>query len=107
MDRQMTRMTSARLAGRFRPTVEGLEGRALLSGIGVPDPNFADRGEYIVPVKVSGDTGLVNIYAMDVQPDGKIDVGGLSGFSSSRTFGVVRLNANGTLDTAFGQDGEA
>jgi uncharacterized delta-60 repeat protein len=79
----------------------------LLASIGTPDPTFAANGEYIVPVQPSGSNGLINIYALDVQPDGKIDVGGISGFATAKTYGINQLNVNGTLNTAFGDLGEA
>lgn len=63
-----------------------------------------------------GNSGLVNyeqefqdtwIYAIAVQPDGKILLGGGAGFSieqSSRFF-VARLTPSGDLDPSFGQNG--
>ncbi len=40
-----------------------------------------------------------------VQGDGKIVVGGQAAFGSSYRFALLRLNANGTLDTGFGTAG--
>jgi len=42
-----------------------------------------------------------------VQPDGKIVCGGGDGVSSLANFQIVRLNPNGTLDSAFGMGGLA
>jgi uncharacterized delta-60 repeat protein len=42
------------------------------------------------------------IYAMIIQPDGKILIGGnFSAFGPTERNGVARLNVNGTLDTSF------
>src|SRR5205085_8459332 len=47
-------------------------------------------------------TTLGRALAVQVQPDGKIVAAGNSGDH----FAVVRYNANGTLDTSFGSNGE-
>nr|WP_244307269.1 M10 family metallopeptidase C-terminal domain-containing protein [Azotobacter salinestris] len=47
------------------------------------------------------------VYSMAMQPDGKILVTGRSDNGSDDNFGVIRLNADGTLDTSFGSDGKA
>ncbi|MFC0710049.1 M10 family metallopeptidase C-terminal domain-containing protein [Azorhizophilus paspali] len=47
------------------------------------------------------------VYSMAMQPDGKILVTGRSDNGSDDNFGVIRLNADGTLDTTFGSDGKA
>ena len=45
-------------------------------------------------------------YAVLIQPDGKILVGGYSETGSSFDFALVRLNPNGSLDTSFSGDGK-
>ena len=53
----------------------------------------------------SGAAGIA-VYAVLVQPDGKIVVGGdFTGFNGGSTGGVVRLNANGSTDTGFNVGG--
>ncbi|GAB3392444.1 M10 family metallopeptidase C-terminal domain-containing protein [Azotobacter armeniacus] len=47
------------------------------------------------------------VYSMAMQPDGKILVTGRSDNGSDDNFGVIRLNADGTLDTGFGSDAKA
>lgn len=42
-----------------------------------------------------------------IQPDGKLVVVGVTAFTGARDFIVVRFNANGTLDTGFGNAGVA
>jgi len=44
-------------------------------------------------------------YAVAVQPDGKIVVGGYPHNGSNYDFGVARYNSNGSLDTTFHSDG--
>ncbi|MGD9646608.1 MAG: PKD domain-containing protein, partial [Pirellulales bacterium] len=46
-------------------------------------------------------------YSVVVQPDGKILVAGLTSNGSNYDFALVRLNANGSLDTSFDGDGKA
>jgi uncharacterized delta-60 repeat protein len=50
----------------------------------------------------AGDSGG---YAMAMQPDGKILVGGYSMNGGQQVFTVVRYNANDTIDTTFGSGG--
>jgi uncharacterized delta-60 repeat protein len=79
----------------------------LLSAVGSPDPTFGTNGEYIVPVQVSGRNGLVNIYAVQVQSDGMIDIAGISGFASAKTYSILQLTPTGSPDISFGQAGTA
>lgn len=84
--------------------VECLEGRELLSGLGVLDPTFGQGGGVI-----SDTLGKSNDQAFSTaitQPDGKILVAG----SESQpvigaAFFVARYNADGSLDTRFGENG--
>lgn len=77
---------------RFRPRLEALEDRCLLSA-GALDPTFGNGGF------VTNFPGGAEATA--IQSDGKILVGG----SSNGAFVVTRYNANGTLDTSFGSGG--
>jgi uncharacterized delta-60 repeat protein len=45
-------------------------------------------------------------YAMAIQADGKIVLGGSAYSASSTDFALVRYNTNGTLDTSFDSDGK-
>jgi len=50
--------------------------------------------------------GFVNFVDLAVQPDGKVVVSATVANTGSDDFGVLRLNANGTLDTNFGTQGQ-
>lgn len=69
------------------------------SSDGTLDSSFGDGGIVTTPIG-SGDDGA---YEVALQSDGKILVSG----DSSGTGALVRYNADGTLDTSFGQDGVA
>lgn len=45
-------------------------------------------------------------FAMLLQPDGKVVVAGQAGGSSSSEFGLMRFNADGSLDSSFDGDGK-
>src|SRR5580692_11045620 len=81
----------------FRPRVEVLEDRTLLSA-GSLDPTFGTGGQVLDTY--SGDTALVN--AMARQGDGKLVVAG--GLQNARNFFLERFNADGSPDTTFGSD---
>ncbi|WP_280192072.1 hypothetical protein [Delftia sp. PS-11] len=61
----------------------------------------AGTGKLLVPVGNSRDEG----HSAILQPDGKIVVVGGSDNGSNNDFGLIRLNADGTLDTSFGGNG--
>jgi uncharacterized delta-60 repeat protein len=63
---------------------------------GVLDPTFGAAGEVTGPA--------AQAWAMALQPDGKIVLGGRS-TDASQTFTMVRLLPNGALDTTFGTQG--
>lgn len=46
-----------------------------------------------------------SIYAIGIQPDGKIVAGGTALVSGTETWALARYNTNGTLDTSFGSRG--
>ena len=70
-------------------------------------PSFAPlvpgTGKAIIPVGTGGDYGN----ALTLQADGKILVAGYSQGSSNYDFSLIRLNADGSLDTSFDGDGKA
>jgi uncharacterized delta-60 repeat protein len=66
---------------------------------GSPDSSFGTNGAATVQI---GPYSLAN--AVVIQPDGKIVLAGTAQFSHNQ-FAATRLNANGTLDTGFGNRG--
>ncbi len=76
-----------------------------LPAAGVLDPNFGNGGKIILDL---GDT-MDAMGAAVLQPDGKIIIAGSTFPSNSSNsfadFVVVRLNANGSLDNTFGNNG--
>lgn len=70
------------------------------------DPAFADGGRFVLPI---GASGTDRAYAIAVQDDGGIVVGGttLSGTSTTgQDFALIRLTPAGQLDAGFGQGGK-
>jgi uncharacterized delta-60 repeat protein len=67
---------------------------------GMLDPTFGVRGVFTDSAGEFNNAGTFGT-VVALQSNGKIVVGGQIGFST----GVVRLNANGTLDSAFGVGG--
>jgi len=65
------------------------------------DMAFAGTGFRIIPIGPAADIAL----SVAVQPDGKIVAAGFSSNGSNNDFGVVRVNANGSMDNTFGGDG--
>ncbi len=68
---------------------------------GSVDPSFGHEGKVITDFATSFDWA----YALVLQPDGKIVVGGVTDASGSRDFGLARYLPDGSLDLAFGQGG--
>jgi uncharacterized delta-60 repeat protein len=94
---------SRRSSRRRRPQVKLLEGRTLLNA-GAPDPTFGGTG--IVDTVVSTVSSFS--YGVAVQPDLKVVVAGQSqagGASGGEQITVIRYNADGSLDTTFGNNG--
>ncbi len=68
---------------------------------GSPDPGFASGGMFIYDTNGS----ISRFYAIDVDADGKILVAGNANLGAGNEAVVVRLWANGALDTGFGVGG--
>jgi uncharacterized delta-60 repeat protein len=68
---------------------------------GTADSTFGTNGSTIIPFSVLADIGL----SVAVQDDGKIVAAGFASNGSNNDFGVTRVNANGTLDSSFDEDG--
>jgi uncharacterized delta-60 repeat protein len=86
----------------FRPCLESLEDRITPSGGGVLDPTFGSGGT----VLNSTGTSSQELTDVSVLPDGRLLAGGfMTSASGARDFAAARYNANGTLDTSFGNGG--
>lgn len=72
-----------------------------LNADGTLDTAFNGTGQVVIPVG----TGSSLVYAMALQPDGKILVAG-GAVGSAVDYAVVRLNTDGSLDTSFNQTGK-
>jgi uncharacterized delta-60 repeat protein len=104
---------NAQRAGRvplsFRPRLEALEDRCLLSA-GALDPTFGNGAGY-VSTAVTNSTDVATTVLL--QPNGKIlDVGqgqlvGKHDTFADSDFAAVRYNSDGSLDTSFGSGGIA
>ncbi len=95
---------------RLRPTVDRLEGRALMATAGVLDPSFgAGTGSAAFPITSQSNviTGLGGLGLVQVESDGSIVASAPSDVNGVSSIGVLRLNADGTRDTAFGTNGVA
>src|SRR5437588_872505 len=81
----------------YRPRLEALEDRRLLSA-GALDPTFGNGGIATVP-------DMYSARDVAVQGDGKVVSIGWTNNTTGRLFEIVRTNANGSLDTSFGNGG--
>src|SRR5262245_32317146 len=86
-----------------RPRLEPLEERYLLSA-GDLDTDFGTGGRVLTTFP----GGFAEAASVAVQPDGKVVVAGVTltfNTSDSEDFALVRYNADGSLDTSFGNAG--
>src|SRR5437868_5639053 len=83
--------------GAFRPRLEALEDRCLLSAGALDTMNFGSGGLVTGPITQAN--------AVVVQPNGKIVAGGYTTANGLDEFALVRYNSNGSLDTTFGNHG--
>jgi uncharacterized delta-60 repeat protein len=99
--RRRARPATPRVPRSFRPRLEGLEDRTLLSA-GDLDPTFGTGGKVL-----TGFTGSLNDTASAVvrEPDGKYVVAGTSSGSAGFSLALARYAAAGTLDPSFGTGG--
>jgi uncharacterized delta-60 repeat protein len=74
---------------------------ARYTAAGALDPSFGEGG--LVTTDFGGSYDWA--YAMALQPDGRIVVGGVSDRSGSRDFALARYNSDGSLDPSFGEGG--
>lgn len=68
---------------------------------GVLDSGFAGGGRTVIPIG----GGLDAAYAVTVQADGRILLGGYSTVGAYTDFALVRCNENGSVDSSFGAGG--
>ncbi|MFN6964931.1 MAG: FG-GAP-like repeat-containing protein [Pyrinomonadaceae bacterium] len=89
------------VAGLAAVIFAGMAGVAAAQSAGAFDPSFGTGGKvYAVPAN------FMPAQDVAVQADGKIVlVGSSTGPDGTSDFGVVRLNANGSVDTSFGTGG--
>jgi uncharacterized delta-60 repeat protein len=67
------------------------------------DQGFGSGGKVITQVVPGGDAEDDEIFALAIQPDGRIIAAGEANFAQD--FGMVRYLANGSLDNSFGTNG--
>src|SRR5579862_2885347 len=79
----------------YRPRVEALEDRCLLSSAGALDTTFAGTG--VVTTSLSSKGGPAE--AVMFQPNGKIVDAGAAENTHGTFMALVRYNANGALDS--------
>ena len=74
-----------------------------LNADGTLDTTFNSTGKLITPFGATTQTSQDYGNSATLQSDGKILLAGYNG----NDFGVIRVNANGTIDTTFGTSGQA
>src|SRR5262249_1634009 len=91
-------------APAYRPRLEALEDRCLLSGVGSLDTSFGSTGVVATSLSRYGDNAYTNL----LQPNGDIVTAGttVSGPHKTPSFALVAHKPNGSLDTSFGSSGE-
>ncbi len=72
---------------------------------GTLDTSFGAAGTGLVLTDFSGSGSFDQARALAIQSDGKIVVAGNSSASGNSDFALARYNADGTLDTSFGNAG--
>jgi uncharacterized delta-60 repeat protein len=107
--RFLPRRARSRRGVLLLPQMESLEARGLLAVASGLDPTFGGgTGYFLAPVNTGSLPSLGQPNLVAVEADGSILVAGpVHSTGVSQGFGVIHLNVNGTLDTSFGQDGEA
>lgn len=97
-----------RPTNRFRPALEALDARDLPSG-GVLDPTFDGDGVVTTQPGVAGKDAYAHdaaVYPAGAANAGKVVVvGGAYGGGRRLDFALVRYNADGSLDSGFGNGG--
>jgi uncharacterized delta-60 repeat protein len=91
-------------SGSFRPALEALEHRTLLSA-GALDLTFGGSGKVITHVGI-GTPSLEGARAMAIDQQGNIVVAGTAKIGNDYDFAVLRYHPDGTPDTSFGNNGK-
>ncbi|MDX2128194.1 MAG: T9SS type A sorting domain-containing protein [Chloroherpetonaceae bacterium] len=95
------------LVGGTTNTAGGQFAIARINADGTLDNTFDTDGKVTIDI-VSANTNNESIYAIQLQTDGKIVVGGTVASTTSgihNNFALARLNSNGSLDNTFGTNG--
>jgi uncharacterized delta-60 repeat protein len=74
---------------------------ARLNEDGSFDTSFSDDGKVSIDMRGQEDIA----YAVSIQQDGKIVLGGTSQYGAQSQFAILRLNVDGTRDNTFGEEG--
>lgn len=78
-----------------------------LNSDGTLDNSFGTAGKFSFPVGNDTSNPYVFINEVQIQPDGKIvGIGRARNSSTAYDYAIVRLNADGTLDSDFSNDGK-
>jgi uncharacterized delta-60 repeat protein len=93
------RRHSGGIPASFRPRLEALEDRTLLS-TGAPDPTFGIPGTGTATFFIPNADAKLNAIAL--QSDGKIVAVGSATINGVSEWAMERFNADGSLDTLFG-----
>jgi len=93
------------LAGSIAVTGGSNFGVVRLTPTGALDATFGGSGKAVISFAATESAGTSRAAAVAVQPDGRIVVAGTTS-GNGDDFAVVRLNADGTLDTTFGSGGK-
>ncbi len=70
---------------------------------GTIDETFGENGITLISVGITSFTATAK--HVEIQPDGKIIIGGYAIGSDSDDFAIVRLNSDGIIDSTFGTNG--
>jgi uncharacterized delta-60 repeat protein len=95
---------SRRRPPTFRPRLEALENRCLLTA-GALDPSFGSGG-------IVSTSALYSLWSgpdsVAIEPDGKVlTIAVVNNHSGTQSAAVMRFNTNGSVDTSFGNGGTA
>jgi uncharacterized delta-60 repeat protein len=74
---------------------------------GTPDTTFSGDGRLVLPAALFGSYTALTVAEVALQPDGKIVLAGTAGTNEDADMAAARLNADGTLDATFSEDGVA
>ncbi len=102
-----SRSSTSRRKPIARLAMECLEVRELMTA-GYFDTTFNQTGKEAISFASANPHASAVAEAVAIQANGKIVIAGeVSPAASSGDIGVMRLNANGTLDSSFGTNGRA